>query len=265
MLPAHQLQGELAILVPRYTHSFACIFCRKCLGQTPRKPILAMVRRSSAVQGDVAMMNVKLPGGREVRAPWSNLAPCGMISERLAEILQLQQLPLKSSRKDMCMTVFGGFGGSKEQWCYVKELDVSLTVQRVGSSNLEELKVTVGPLVVNPRSFCPLVFGADIERAVNGSIMIGQTAFVFEALGVRAPLVLSRFTGPDPDNPGAPFDGTCSWWWNPEVEHETCAQCGLKFPNLMKCAGCHQLTYCSRSCQKRHWKQHKSRCLQKRE
>jgi len=141
------------------------------------------------------MMNVKLPGGREVRAPWSNLAPCGMISERLAEILQLQQLPLKSSRKDMCMTVFGGFGGSKEQWCYVKELDVSLTVQRVGSSNLEELKVTVGPLVANPRSFCPLVFGADIERAVNGSIMIGQTAFVFEALGVRAPFVLSRFTG----------------------------------------------------------------------
>ena len=81
-------------------------------------------------------MNVKLPGGREVTAPWSNLAPCGMISERLAEILQLQQLPLKSSRKDMCMTAFGGFGGSKEQWCYVKELDVSLTVQRVGSSNL---------------------------------------------------------------------------------------------------------------------------------
>ena len=28
----------------------------------------------------------------------------------------------------------------------------------------------------------------------------------------------------------------------------------------MKCAGCHQLTYCSRLCQKRHWKQHKSQC-----
>ena len=50
-----------------------------------------------AVEGGVAMMSVKLPGGREIRAPWSNLAPCGMISERLAEILQLQQDACKKS------------------------------------------------------------------------------------------------------------------------------------------------------------------------
>ena len=64
---------------------FACILCRKCLRARRREnQFSAMVRRNrglgrgSAVQGDVAMMNVKLPGGREVRAPWSNLAPCGM-------------------------------------------------------------------------------------------------------------------------------------------------------------------------------------------
>jgi len=219
----------------------------------------------ATVEGGVAMMGVKLPGGREIRAPWSNLAPCGMISERLAEILQLQPLPLKSSRQHMCMTVFGGFGGSKEQWSYVRELDVSLVVQRAGSSNLEELKVTVGPLIVSPQGVCPLVFGADLTRAVGCVPKQQQTCFVFEALGVSAPTVPSKFTGPDPDNPGPPFDGTCSWWWNPEVQHETCAQCGFKFPNLMKCAGCHKLTYCSRKCQKRHWKQHKTRCTQNQE
>ena len=211
------------------------------------------------------MMRVKLPGGREIRAPWSNLAPCGMISERLAEILQLQQLPLKSSRKDMCQSSFGTFGGSRVQWSYVREMDISLTVQRGASGSLEEMKLTVGPLLVAPSPLCPLVFGADLKRAVNGSISIFQTEFVFPALGVRVPSVPCEFLGPDPDNPAPPRAGTCSWWWNPEVEHEDCAQCGFEFPNLLKCAGCRKLAYCSKSCQKRHWKQHRSRCIKSQE
>ena len=44
----------------------------------------------------------------------------------------------------------------------------------------------------------------------------------FDAPAVSAPSVPKQFTGPDPDDPGPPRHGTCSWWWNPEVRHETC-------------------------------------------
>ena len=217
----------------------------------------------ASVQGGVGTMGVILPGGRQIRAPWSNLSPCAMISERLAEMLQLQQLPLKRSRKDMCMSSFGPIGGSRVQWHYVREMDISLEVQRSGSR--EEMKLTVGPLLVNPTALCPLAFGKDLMRALNSPISIRQTEFVFEALSVSAPLVPMQFTGPDPDNPGPPEHGTCSWWWNPEAQRETCAQCGFEFPNLMKCARCHLLTYCSKSCQKRHWKTHRDQCSPKKQ
>lgn len=215
------------------------------------------------VNGGVGTMGVILPGGRKIRAPWSNISPCSTISERLADMLQLEQLPLKNSRKDMCMTSFGPFGGSKVLWHYVRNMDISLEVQR-GESR-EEMKLTVGPLLVHPTALCPLAFGQDLMRALNSSITVRQTEFVFGELAVSAPSVPMQFTGPDPDNPGPPCHGTCSWWWNPEVEHETCAQCGFEFPNLMKCAGCRQLTYCSKSCQKRHWKSHRDQCIPKKQ
>lgn len=42
------------------------------------------------------------------------------------------------------------------------------------------------------------------------------------------------------------------------VPHHKCAECRL-FAQL-RCSGCKRVQYCSRSCQKRHWKTHKPEC-----
>ena len=192
-------------------------------------------------------IKVKLPGGREFLAMWSNISPCGMISERLAAILEIETLPFKKSRKNMCMSVMGGgFGGSKEQWHFVRELEISLEVQRSGVS--EVVTLTVGPLIVAPCALCPLSFGADFSRAV-GDIEFGGGQWTFHGLGVTARKFPLALTGPDPDNPEE-ICGSLSWMWNPEVEHDECAKCGFRFPRLLQCAGCKQVAYCSKACQR---------------
>jgi len=212
------------------------------------------------------MLKVKLPTGREVMTCWSNIAPCGMISEKLVELSGIEKLPLKNSKRYMCQSVLGGaFGGGGEQWYYVRELEVTLKVKKMDGSPYENsdgrCSLVVGPLLVAPSPVTPLVFGADFQRAVNGDVHMGQGGWAFPGLGVKTKMYpLDGFAGPDPDNPEPLFHGSCSWMWSPEVEHETCAKCAFCFPNLMKCAGCRQVTYCSRICQKRHWKKHRQRC-----
>lgn len=44
-----------------------------------------------------------------------------------------------------------------------------------------------------------------------------------------------------------------------EEASNTCATC-QKTESLKKCAKCHSITYCSRDCQKAHWKTHKRDC-----
>lgn len=40
-----------------------------------------------------------------------------------------------------------------------------------------------------------------------------------------------------------------------------CTNCGQSSDQMKKCAGCGKTRYCSRSCQKHHWKQHKPDCI----
>jgi hypothetical protein len=203
-------------------------------------------------------IKVKLPGGREALAVWSNISPCGMISERLVAILDIETFPFKKCRKNMCTSVLGGgFGGSKEQWHFVRELEISLEVQRSGVS--EVLNLTVGPLLVAQSPVCPLSFGRDFHRAVGGSIGMNSEQWTFDGLGVTARMGPVELTGPDPDNP-VQILGSCSWMWNQEVEHEQCAKCGFRFPHLMQCGCCKQITYCSKACQRQDWKGHKLLC-----
>ena len=44
-----------------------------------------------------------------------------------------------------------------------------------------------------------------------------------------------------------------------EITNSTCAQCDQRH-DLFRCAGCKLVSYCSPSCQQKHWKQHKSIC-----
>jgi hypothetical protein len=41
---------------------------------------------------------------------------------------------------------------------------------------------------------------------------------------------------------------------------KSCARCGMHSKNLMKCAGCFKVSYCSQPCQKSDWKAHKTFC-----
>ena len=49
---------------------------------------------------------------------------------------------------------------------------------------------------------------------------------------------------------------------NADHNQRLCACCLQLFPNLEYCAGCKKVFYCSRDCQKKDWKQHKSYCKQ---
>ena len=42
--------------------------------------------------------------------------------------------------------------------------------------------------------------------------------------------------------------------------HEECANCKKAQPNLKKCGACGKVQYCSKECQRVHWKEHKSNC-----
>ena len=50
-----------------------------------------------------------------------------------------------------------------------------------------------------------------------------------------------------------------------ERRDEFCWACGTEVVDLKECAGCGQVHYCSRACQKAHWKEHKERCRQNQE
>ena len=43
-------------------------------------------------------------------------------------------------------------------------------------------------------------------------------------------------------------------------DKKCCANCGLKVDEMKRCADCGQVKYCSRDCQKKHWKIHKLDC-----
>ena len=42
--------------------------------------------------------------------------------------------------------------------------------------------------------------------------------------------------------------------------HKECANCKIAQPNLKKCGACGKVQYCSKECQRVHWKKHKSNC-----
>ena len=44
-----------------------------------------------------------------------------------------------------------------------------------------------------------------------------------------------------------------------ELKKQPCAKCKLKVGSRL-CSACHQIGYCSRECQKAHWKAHKAEC-----
>ena len=52
----------------------------------------------------------------------------------------------------------------------------------------------------------------------------------------------------------------------PEVMLRICGQCHIQEPTLGEykiCAGCKNIYYCTRDCQKLHWNEHKPNCVKK--
>ena len=46
----------------------------------------------------------------------------------------------------------------------------------------------------------------------------------------------------------------------PEVPLRTCASCGRKQLQLLKCSRCKAAFYCDAACQRRHWREHRAVC-----
>jgi hypothetical protein len=67
-----------------------------------------------------------------------------------------------------------------------------------------------------------------------------------------------------PESPtGKPTITTPGRAWEEAVEQaQRCTQCGEIQPHLRCCARCRKAWYCSKACQKKHWKEggHKEQC-----
>ena len=48
--------------------------------------------------------------------------------------------------------------------------------------------------------------------------------------------------------------------WAAPLREPECASCHSKTENLKRCSGCKRVFYCSKTCQKNHWKEHKPDC-----
>ena len=48
--------------------------------------------------------------------------------------------------------------------------------------------------------------------------------------------------------------------WAAPLREPECAFCHSKTDNLKRCTGCKRVFYCSKTCQKQHWKEHKPEC-----
>jgi hypothetical protein len=220
------------------------------------------------------MLKAVLPNGHELKVAYSNIAPCSTISESLVEELGLTMHQLKKTRHDIAQSPIGGsFGGNRKQWYFVKELTISLPVTRapdwVNSSqvfsnwanlvcqepNTDTQDIILGPLLVL-NNLCPLVMGKDFMRAANGSMLMLQHYYGFPGLNVISPCYPLEFY----NSAGERMHGSCSWYWNDGVDTNVCASCHFEFPQLVECGQCRCTHYCSKACQKEHWREHKKVC-----
>ena len=48
--------------------------------------------------------------------------------------------------------------------------------------------------------------------------------------------------------------------WAAPLREPECAFCHSKMDNLKRCSSCRRVFYCSKTCQKHHWKKHKPEC-----
>mmetsp|Transcript_29984 Transcript_29984/g.73820 ORF Transcript_29984/g.73820 Transcript_29984/m.73820 type:complete len:218 (+) Transcript_29984:180-833(+) len=212
------------------------------------------------------MFLVQLPTGREIYCVWSNISPCSTISEKLVDLLGVEKIPLAKRNRAMCRGMIGGvFGGSREQWYFVRSMNISINGMSLADRSPMRAEVTVGPFLVMPEAITPLSFGADLQKQVRGielSSNAGECYMTLRSLGLMVTRAEMIFTGPDPDNPGPPLAGSASWMWAEGVSLDTCAACGFEFPNLQTCAGCKQVNYCCKACQRSDWRLHKEPCRQ---
>mmetsp|Transcript_11914 Transcript_11914/g.19682 ORF Transcript_11914/g.19682 Transcript_11914/m.19682 type:complete len:227 (-) Transcript_11914:435-1115(-) len=222
------------------------------------------------------MLKAVLPNNKELRVPWSNIAPCSTISEALVDELGLAKTKLRSARGVIAIGVTGYTFGDMEEWYCIKELTIKLPIIRIPenlpessinawarsvrqSDGLEtELQeITVGPLLIL-ENLTPLVLGGDLLRATGYSLTLGGGYYrfpFFNAISISYDLELF-------DSEGEPVLGSVSWRWNTGVEINTCAYgaCGFEFPNLMTCSRCRVVFYCTRMCQRAHWREHRRVC-----
>ena len=84
------------------------------------------------------------------------------------------------------------------------------------------------------------------ELFADGQVALGKTAAAFPG---QATLIAQRrrVVGPPPPADGVP-----------------CSGCSNRSFQLRKCSGCQAVSYCSRECQVRHWKEggHRRECAQ---
>jgi hypothetical protein len=209
------------------------------------------------------MISVRI-GQQETLVSLSNNLPCSAISEKMVEILGLEKLPLKRSRTPMVVDMMGEeFGGSRAQCYFVRELVCAIDVTSTKDDSPSVLELKVGPLLVLPDPLTPLMF--DINTlSKNKSYTMSQHHWTFrESLGgvQMKKHSVDGFYGPDPNNPTPqPLFGSTSFTWHADVVLAQCAQCNFEFPHLKICSRCEQVRYCSKACQRSHWKVHKKEC-----
>ncbi|OLP98517.1 hypothetical protein AK812_SmicGene19029 [Symbiodinium microadriaticum] len=129
----------------------------------------------------------------------------------------------------------------------------------------------------SPQVFC---LGADaslkpIEKVLRAMLTGERALIAFPSEAKVLDVEILAVLCPEcPDDPRQDFSNLYSraWWswfedplqWQPLPSRDLptgapCAHCGLP-PGVLRCAGCHQVAYCSKACQREDWPYHRSSC-----
>lgn len=101
---------------------------------------------------------------------------------------------------------------------------------------------------MTPNMFSTAEAGSTAEPAFSPDVYFNFVSNLFQQ--ERG----SFLSGTDPMFPFRPHN------WAPPLKEPDCAFCHSNTGDLKRCLGCNKVFYCSKVCQKRHWKQHKSEC-----
>ena len=193
-----------------------------------------------------------------LNAALSNVSPCAYISRDVATEhgFEVTKLRRTSSGMDPFQAIVAG-KSNKKQYYIVREIVFEWKRKQPTTQQRAVVQFHIGPVLVLDAAPWPMVLSVNelICKTFFKEFAFQANPKAWLKDGSELEIVLDRFP--------VGFHGTVSLFPFPDdVVLDECARCGIRFPQLQKCSQCKQVLYCTKACQRQHWKDgHKQECV----